>query len=164
MEEFAGLRQWPTLQGIIRCWQDWGSSGVAVLIGSLAAGSVDRLSDIDLVLVLRDGSFESAWERRKELRVTGALAAWDVIQDGSRQARAHKWFTDDFVMVECLMVTPSSGFELADPFLPVGGETTLLDEVPRRGPIVRSEMTVASHPTERAYDSLKEAIRQSSLV
>jgi len=77
-ERAARLRQWPTLDGIIRYVAVEPAFAAAILVGSLAAGRTDALSDIDLLLFAADGCFEAAWQRRFDLHGTGALAAWDA--------------------------------------------------------------------------------------
>jgi len=156
-ERATGLRQWPTLNGLIGRVGADPAFAAAVLVGSFAAGRADALSDIDLLLFAPDGGFAAAWERRHDLHVTGALIAWDERREPDREIGKHQWVTEDVVYVECLIATPASGCRLAEPYVVVAG--VLPPTVTRRPPIARSELTFGPHPVERAYDMFKFAVR-----
>jgi GrpB-like predicted nucleotidyltransferase (UPF0157 family) len=151
------LRQLPTFRALVEFVEQTELYRGALLIGSFAAGAADEMSDLDLILITRDGKFGDAWERRGELHVTGALAAWDEPPEGP--VGAHKWVTRDLIFVECLVAAPGSGVRLAQPFVVVAGGDDLPHWLEQRSPILRTEMRQASHPIERAYDELKVAIR-----
>lgn len=119
----------------------------AILIGSFAAGTADTLSDVDLFLLARNGSFEAAWARRREIGYADDLYAWDIRREDSPQVGTHKFFTQELVFVECLISTPSGGARLAEAFQVLVGDDELPDHLPRRRPIRRSEMRpVANDP------------------
>jgi hypothetical protein len=130
----------------------------AILLGSFAHGAPDPVSDLDLLVCVRDGHFATAWRQRTALRATGAIVWWDqhLIPD---RIGAHKWVTNDLVMVECLLAAPDSGVRLAPPYRVVAGDPGLAERFTPRPPIQRAEMGLDLHPVERAYDRLKEVIR-----
>jgi hypothetical protein len=77
---------------------------------------------------VRDGRFAEAWQRRTVLQVTGAMVWWDG-QLVPHQAGAHKWVTEDLVLVERLLAAPGSGVRLASPSRVVAGEPGLADRL-----------------------------------
>jgi len=132
----------------------------AVLVGSLAAGTADAASDVDLLVCAASGQFESAWARRTELHVTGALVSWD---DGPRpgaQTAVHRWVTDDVVLVEALFTVAGSGVRLAEPWRVIAGAAEVWTSFRARPPIDRAEFDRAeAHPVDRAFAELKRALR-----
>jgi hypothetical protein len=137
-------------------------------MGSLVDGRGDALSDIDLLAVAAEGRFAHAWAARHELS-TGALYAWDHVEDEDAQVKGHKWLTPDLVKVECLIATPSSAVRLAEPVAVVVGELDLPDRFTRRGQILRDEVeTYAAElretglvdEVEALYGELKTALRR----
>jgi hypothetical protein len=156
------LRQWATLEQLAERLGATPDYLGMILVGSLAKGVADPLSDIDLFLVARDGGFAAVWERRHDLHVTGALAVWEQADGRLPDARTHVWLTEDLVVVEALIATPQSGARLAEPAVVLVGPPELTDMFPRRPPVQRSEMRMGDHPVERAYDALKRAVRRVS--
>jgi hypothetical protein len=134
-----------------------------LVVGSLADDSADALSDIDLLVVVREGGFEQAWAERETLRVTGTLCAWDQRLDQDAEVAAHRWLTPELVLVEALIATPSSGVRLAEPWELVVGRSDTPAGLTRRPPIARSEMdpTTQPHPVEAAYDEFKSGVRRA---
>ena len=142
-----------------------------VLIGSLARGDGDDLSDVDLIVVVAEGRFDEAWSARRELEGGDALVAWDDLERGRPEVGARKWLTRDLVLVECLLATASSGVRLADPFRVVVGAAGIPDRFARRPPIERSELDayvaereadgLGFHEVEHAYAALTRAVRQA---
>jgi hypothetical protein len=132
----------------------------ALVVGSLAAGSADAASDIDLIICTRPGRFADAWASRHQLHATGALAAWDEQRETAKQIAVHRWMTRDFVLVEALYAAPGSGARLAQPWTLITGEPEVAAAFTARPPIDRSEMNRAHHPVEQAYDDLKVALRR----
>ncbi len=131
-----------------------------ILCGSFAAGTADALSDLDLLVVVANGSFDKVWTHRALLHGT-TLHAWDVFP-GDRAVGAHKWLTSDLVLVECLIAEPSSGVRLADPFECLAGPSDLPDRLIRRDPIPRGEVDgggFVGDPVELLYDALKRCVR-----
>jgi hypothetical protein len=135
----------------------------AVIVGSLAAGSADAASDIDLIVCARVGEFNAAWRRRHDLHATGALACWDDQPDASREIAAHKWVTDDMVLVEALFAAPSSGLRLASPWRAIAGSTDVATSFTPRPSVNRADLNRDVHPVERTYDDFKKALRDASL-
>jgi hypothetical protein len=134
-----------------------------VLVGSLTGQAADAFSDVDLLVVVRDGEFGSAWADRRSLHVTGAAVWWDVVVEPGREAAAHKWLTPDLVLVEALLCTPASGARLAEPWLLVAGDPGAPGLLAPRGPVARAEFDDSGLPeVERAYDALKTAARAAA--
>lgn len=162
LEKAKRLRQWAELQRIATKVSGDSAYLGLILIGSFASGTCDSLSDIDLIVAVRDGMFDEAWRRRETLREAPVAAAWDERKEQFTEAGSHKWVTHEVIFVECFLATPTSGVQVADPAHVIVGEQALLDRFPRRGPIDRSEMQGEPHPVERAYDDLKALLRKSS--
>jgi hypothetical protein len=135
----------------------------ALLVGSLAAGSADAASDIDLIICTRPRMFADPWARRHELHVTGALVHWDSQSQASEEILVHRWVTPDLVLVEALFAAPHSGVRLAPPWTLITGGPEVVAAFPLRPPIDRSEMNRdGAHPVDLAFDDLKIALRQQS--
>jgi hypothetical protein len=135
-----------------------------ILVGSMASGRADPLSDIDLIVVAQGGRFDPLWQRREKLHVTGALGCWDRQDAQFPQAGMHAWLTQDLVLVEALITTPGSGVRIADPAVVLAGSMDLLTKFPRRPPVLRSEMqSTEDHPIDAAYAALKGAVRSKRL-
>jgi hypothetical protein len=137
-----------------------------LLIGSFAVGKADDVSDIDLVAVVADGRFAEAWADRHELEPPGTIHSWT--RPWGDEARTHKFFTREFVHVECVLATPSSDFEVADPVVPLVGEESLAEQFKRRGSIPRPELEEFVQaaraageipPVQKHYGDLIRAIR-----
>ena len=152
------LRQSATLAALLEHITASSVLDGAILLGSFAHGTPDALSDLDLIVCARDGHFATAWQQRTALRVTGAMVWWDQHLMPDRVG-AHKWITNDLVLVECLLAAPDSGVRLASPYRVVAGDPGLAERFSARPPIQRAELGIDVHPIERAYDQLKEVIR-----
>jgi hypothetical protein len=135
-----------------------------VLIGSLAAGSADALSDVDLFVVARPGAFQAMWAKRRELSGSSVLASWESHSTDRPDVGFYVWLSEELVMVEALFCVPGSA-RLADgaPAAILVGPPSLLDTFPRRPPVRRSEMRF-THPVEKAYKALQDVIRQNREV
>ncbi len=142
----------------------------AFLLGSLARGDADDLSDVDAFVIVREGRFDAAWSERHALRGDEALAAWDDVDPERPEIGAHKWITRDLVLVEVVLATTSSGIRLADPFAVVAGDAAVAERVGRRPPITRADLrafadkrvaTGHAHEIESAYESLVNAVRHA---
>jgi hypothetical protein len=132
-----------------------------ILVGSLAAGSADALSDVDLLLVTGD-DFGSAWRGRHRLHAPDAVVCWDQTSPDTPGVGVHRWVGTDAILVEALMFAPESGVRVADPALVLAGDAELASRLPRRPPIDRGEMTGASNPIEAAYDTFKALCRDAA--
>jgi predicted nucleotidyltransferase len=141
----------------------------AILLGSLARGDADDLSDVDAFVIVREGRFDAAWSERHTLRGDEALASWDDVDPERHEIAAHKWITRDLVLVEVVLATASSGIRLADPFAVVAGDAAVAERIERRPPIERADLrafadkrvaTGRAHEIERAYESLVNAVRR----
>jgi hypothetical protein len=129
-----------------------------LVVGSLADDAADALSDIDLLVIIREKHFDQAWNERADLHGgESPLFAWDHRPDDASEIAAHRWLTSDLVLVEALIATPSSGLRLAPPWVLVAGDAHCHALLAPRPPIERSEMDGApeAHPVETAYDEFK---------
>lgn len=132
-----------------------------LLVGSLAGDAADALSDIDLLVVVREDHFHQAWAERSHLHAGDALFMWDQRPNPAAEMAAHKWLTTDLVLVEALIATPSSGVRLADPWRMIAGDDEAPNRLTRRSPIGQSEIGAGeTHPVEAAYDDFKRSIRR----
>jgi hypothetical protein len=145
----------------------------AFVIGSLARGEGDELSDVDLFVVVADGRFDEAWAARAALEGGEAIVAWDQLEAGRANVGGRKWLTRDLVLVECLLTTPSSGAKLAEPHRLLTGPLDLAERVPRTPPIPREEPDEyaqvqreagLTHPIQTAYGGLTRAVRAALRV
>lgn len=158
---FEILRQWPALHGLLKLAETQPYLQGVLLIGSLASGNADHMSDLDVVLVAAEGEFSTAWNAREKFHGSDVFASWDSLEPGGVAAGTHKWLTKDLVLVECVIAEPKH-FRLAEPYLVAVGRAEVAHIFPPRAPVQRSEMTEAGlHPVEVAYDRLKSAIRSS---
>lgn len=133
----------------------------AVLIGSLAAGTADALSDVDVFICVTPGQFDIAWSSRRRLHLDGSIVDWDERQRQRSEIGTHRWVTRDVVLVEALFATPAIGARLAPPWTLLVGDAELADRYPHGPPIDRSEFdTTDAHPIDLAFESLKTALRR----
>ena len=176
MRDWAGreagsrLRQWPVLAGLVERVERVDVYEAAILVGSFARGEADEFSDVDLLVVVRDGRWDDAWSRRGELSA-GALYAWDDRPEPERELAKHGWLTRDFVLVECPHTTRTGAHVLADPFVVVAGDPEAADALPRRSPIARAELQEyvdqrvaagTANDVQQRYDDLVRALRRES--
>jgi hypothetical protein len=140
----------------------------AILIGSFAAHTADHVSDVDVIAIVAEGQFDEAWDGRSDLERCDALVAWDAVDPQHPEIGGHKWLTQDIVLVDCLLATPSSGVRLAEPFRVLAGDASLADRLTRRQTIARAEVESFAdeleaaghvHDVERAYHALAKTIR-----
>lgn len=128
-----------------------------LLVGSMASGTADAVSDVDLIALSDDGSFDQVWNRRTQLSER-AIYRWDVSPRGA--AGAHKWLTSDLVLVECL-VGEIDAIRVADPWIQLLG-ADISERITRREPILRAEVRgggLVTDDIERLYDALKLWVR-----
>ena len=165
----ARLRLWPVLAGLAEEVERCDAYEAAILLGSLARGEGDEVSDVDLLLVVRDGSWEEAWSRRSRLSA-GALYVWDERPEPDREMAKHAWLTRDFVLVECPHTTRAGAHVLADPFVVVAGDPAAAEALPRRPPIPRQELQEhvdrrvaegTANEVQQRYDDLARALRRA---
>jgi predicted nucleotidyltransferase len=161
-------RQQKALDRLTRRIEATGSLEGAFVIGSLARGEGDELSDVDVFVVVAEGRFDDAWAARAELEGGEAIVAWDQLEPGRANVGARKWLARDLVLVECLLTTPTSGAKLAEPHRLLTGPSDLAERVPRKPPIPREELEEyaqaqreagRTHPIQTAYDGLTRAVR-----
>jgi hypothetical protein len=132
-----------------------------ILIGSLAAATADVVSDVDVIVLVRESSLQAAYRRRHALHADSVPACWDHPTDPSAEVAAHKWIDGRGVLVEILVATATGPLRVAEPAQVVLGDPAVLSRTRRRPPIRRAEMTEATHPIEAAYDRFKEAVRHT---
>lgn len=132
----------------------------AILVGSLAGGTADACSDIDLLVRTPDGRFADGWERRHDVHGDSALTCWDQGPNAGSQVAVHRWVTTDMVLVEALFASPASRARLAKPWRVVVGDQAVADSFEPRPPIDRAEFSRdGAHPVDLAFDDLKNALR-----
>jgi hypothetical protein len=131
------LRQLAVLERLAARVEASPSLEALLLLGPLAVGDGDELSDVDAIVVAAEGRFDEAWAARHELDGGEALVAWDDLERGRPEIGGRKWLTRGVVLVECVLATPSSGVRLADPFRLVVGDPTIPERLARRPPIER---------------------------
>lgn len=130
------LRHWPTLVYVAGKVAAAPALDGLILIGSLAKGTADEASDLDLIVVVGEGRIEEAWEQRTSLVPPDALAAWDDPRsDLGRAIVGRRFLSRDVVKVELTMATPSSSFRLADPFVVAVGDEAVANRFDRTEPI-----------------------------
>jgi hypothetical protein len=133
------LRQWPTLVDLAGRVQQLPGFEAFVLIGSLAGGSPDLMSDIDSFALVANGSFGAAWDARTTLYECAAFA-WDLRTDGEPEIGKHAWITYDLVLVECVITSRRGRPKLADPHVVLFGPAESTDAFERIPPIARTEL------------------------
>ena len=128
-----------------------------LLLGSFARGNADWLSDVDFIVVVENGSFDEAWDRRHDLHGDGVIC-WDYPRPDDREVAAHRWLTQDLVLFDGLIAT-TAGTRLADPFVVLVGESSLADRMERFDPTAKRGNEIELHEVERLYGQLKLAAR-----
>jgi predicted nucleotidyltransferase len=163
-------RQQRVVERLADCIHETPELVAGFLLGSLARGDADNLSDVDLIVIVQEGSFEAAWADRHTLESDDALTAWDDPDPERPEIGAHKWITRDLVLVEIVLATASSGIRLADPFVVVAGDPEVADRVERRPPIAREDLrkfadmrveTGRANEIETRYEALVNAVRRA---
>jgi hypothetical protein len=157
LDDLIGFRQWPVIEHLRTRIEAMDELLGAVLIGSFATGTADSLSDIDLFVVVKDGRFEEAWSRRRELGYEDDIFAWDVREATVAEVGAHKFITKDLVFAECLIATPASAASLADPCRVLAGPADLPGRVRRRPPIERAELGAKVRALQRVDELIESA-------
>ncbi len=160
----APVREERTLAAIAQQVHAHPSLEGAILIGSLAAGKADAASDIDVIVCVRSGQFDRAWAHRHRLHVTGAIAYWDERRDPSREIGAHRWVTDDLVLVEALLATPDSGVRWrhlgrsssGPTTSPIGSRTAPQSTEPSSTPPTSTRSTEPLMPFEPSCESTRQ--------
>jgi hypothetical protein len=157
-------RQLAALDDLLRRAERVPEVEAVILIGSLASGAADPISDVDAIVIVRESSFDAGRQQRHALHAASVPACWDhPIGPPPSAVAAHKWIDDSGVLVEVLIATASGPLRVAEPARVVLGDPAVLTRTNRRPPIRREEMTESAHPVESAYDMLKEAVRNASL-
>jgi hypothetical protein len=128
-----------------------------LLLGSFARSDADSLSDVDFIVVVENGRFDEAWERRHDLHPDRATC-WDYPRPGDREVAAHRWLTDDVVLFDGLVAT-AAGTRIADPLVVVVGDPGLVDRFDRFDPDAKGGNEFELHDVERLYGQLKLAAR-----
>jgi hypothetical protein len=128
-----------------------------LLLGSFARGESDSLSDVDFVVVVEPGGFDDAWARRHRLHPDG-VTCWDYPRPDDREVAAHRWLTEDLVLFDGLIASPS-GTRVAEPLVVLVGPVTLADGMTRFDPTAERGGEIELHEVERLYGRLKLAAR-----
>lgn len=151
------LRQWSRIVDLCdRVSASPWATGL-LLLGSFARSSADSLSDVDFIVVVASGRFDEAWERRHDLHPDG-VTCWDYPRPDDREVAAHRWLTDDLVLFDGLIATPSCA-RIADPFVVVIGDSSIGDRFMRRDPTTGEASAIELHKVEQLYGQLKLAAR-----
>jgi Nucleotidyltransferase domain len=158
----AITRQLAALDDLLRRAGDLPDVDAVILIGSLAAGTADPVSDVDAIVIVRESGFGAAVRQRHALHPASVAACWDQPGQPSSDPAAHKWFDQSGVLVEVLIATAAGPLRVAEPATVVLGDPATLARTHRRPPISRAEMGGSVHPIEAAYDRLKEAVRHGA--
>jgi hypothetical protein len=133
------LRQWPTLSWIAECVEGHDLLDGLIAIGSIAKGSADHASDLDLIGVVTADAFTQAWSARQEFEPPGTVFGWDQTDDLGAEEGVHKFLTLDMIKVE-LVLTTGRDFVLAEPYALLAGEESLPTRFERRPPISRDDL------------------------
>ena len=148
------LRQWPQILHLAdRVSASPWATGL-LLLGSFARSAADSLSDVDFIVVVADRKFDEAWERRHDLH-PDRVTCWDYPRPDDREVAAHRWLTDDLVLFDGLIATPS-GVRIADPFVVLVGDPGVGDRIQRRDPTAGGS-DIELHLVEQLYGQLKLA-------
>jgi Nucleotidyltransferase domain len=155
------LRQWPRVLQLAEAAAETPFLGL-VLLGSFARGDADQLSDVDFIVFVHEGRFAEAWERRHSLHPEDA-ACWDYERPPDRDVAGHRWLTNDVVLFDGLIATPS-GTRVADPFHVLVGDSTFGGQLVKREPVSDAEKEerkdeITLHEVEQLYGRLKLAFR-----
>jgi hypothetical protein len=155
------LRQWPRIIELAEAVAQPPFLGL-VLLGSFARGEADPLSDVDFSLFVEEGRFASAWEQRHSLHPKNA-ACWDYERPPDRDVAGHRWLTDDLVLFDGLIATPS-GTRVADPLHVLVGDESFARQLVKRDPLSDEEKEerkgeIPLHEVEQLYGQLKLAFR-----
>jgi hypothetical protein len=154
-------RQLAALDDLLRRAEKASEVEAVILIGSLASGAADSVSDVDAVVIVDESSFDVAYQQRHAFHAASVPACWDHPIDPPSDVAAHKWIDDSGVLVEVLIATVSGPLRVAEPARVVLGDPAVLTRTNRRPPIRREEMGESARPVESAYDQLKEAVRHA---
>lgn len=154
-------RQWPRVLQLAEAAAQPPFQGL-VLLGSFARGEADQLSDVDFIVFVTDGQFTDGWERRHTLHPEDA-ACWDYERQPDRDVAGHRWLTNDIVLFDGLIATPS-GARVADPLHVLVGDESLRRQLVKREPLSDREKDerkaeIALHEVEQLYGQLKLAFR-----
>jgi predicted nucleotidyltransferase len=167
-EHAETLRQWPTLVAIAGRAEEHASIDGLLALGSFARGAADEASDLDLVVVVKEGHFDGAWADRDGLMPPGALAWWDQADDVGPEEGVRKLITRDIVKVE-LVFTTGRSFALAEPYAVLVGEPSIAERFSLRPPITDEELEAyarrriesgAAPEVEVRYGELMRALRR----
>jgi predicted nucleotidyltransferase len=163
------LRLWPELvRTVERVQSQPDLYAGAFLLGSLARGEGDAISDVDLVAVTNAGRWQEAWDARDVLSAA-ALVTFDR-SEGRPGVAGHSWLTPSLVKVECL-IAEAGCIRLAGDVVLLLGDHDLPDAFERVPPFRRDEVdayaaelreTNAISEIERAYGDLIALLRRQT--
>src|SRR5262249_48107852 len=143
--------------------------GAFILVGSLAGGAPDHMSDVDAIISIDDGEFDAAWGSRGTLHEGRAALAWDRRRDPERKTGEGAWVTHDVIPVECMFAAPAGNAGLGDPHVVLSGDPARVGTFRRVPELTTAQVEaavernrLADHPgadVMRAYDELARAFR-----
>ena len=170
--EAERLRQWPLIVHAAETAANMAELDGLLLLGSVAAGRADQISDVDLVAVVADGRFDDAWARRRDLETDGTLYQWDVHIESDGDAASHKWITQDIVKVECGFADAArSAMRLAEPYAVIVGGDSVATRFPPLEPIPPDVLEAYAQElrdkgmvpeVETVYGELRRALRRAA--
>jgi hypothetical protein len=162
------LRQWPELSETVERIEARRKLFLgALLLGSLARGEGDAISDVDLVAVTHPDRWHEAWAARHALSAD-ALVTFDRFEERRPEIGGHSWLTSSLIKVECLVSAPGR-MRLRGDAVVVVGDNNLLDVFEKAPSFTRQEIddyaaglreTNAISDIERAYGDLIELLRR----
>jgi nucleotidyltransferase-like protein len=166
-EHAESLRQWPTLAAIALQAENHASVDALLALGSLARGSADEASDLDLVVLVSQGRFDRVWADRDAFVPPRTFARWDQTDDVGQDEGVRKFITRDVVKVE-LVFTTGESFALAEPYAVLVGDPSVAGRFSLRPPITDEELKAYAHgriasgavpEVEIRYGELMRALR-----
>ena len=170
-ERAALLRHWSAVEFIAAVVADSVFFDALIIVGSFAKDRADAASDLDLMIPVRSGRFQEAWDARATLQPPGTPYSWDVRPPSEVEWAARKFITEEIVKVEIGITDPDvSGARIAIPFVVLEGDPASADRYRRAPPPTASDLEEAARQlrdvqlvpdVEQRYGELMAALRSS---
>jgi hypothetical protein len=165
------LRHWRTVEFVAGVVAGSDLFDALIIVGSFAKNKADGASDLDLMIPVRSGGFQEAWDARATLQPPGTLYAWDVQPPSEVEWAARKFITSDIVKVEIGITDPDgSGARIAAPFVVLEGDSSSADRYRHVPAPTASDLEEAARQlkevqlvpeVEQHYGALMAALRAS---
>jgi predicted nucleotidyltransferase len=118
-----------------------------ILVGSLAAGQADALSDIDLLVMVRPSDFPAVWRTRRKLAREAVHVVHASEETGGRpDVGTYRVLTADRIAVELALFAKGSAFRLGTPYRLLFGKTSALEGMPRLPVRMRTRLLPGGPP------------------